>query len=86
MRGGANRIVTADPAVDEPAARLGQRFVGRLADLAGRLERLDPVDPERAQRLGAVVGGGDVPVAAVGEHLPRVITRSVDLARRRSST
>ena len=59
------------PPVEEPAPRLRQRFVGRLAELAGRLERLDPVDPERAQRLGAVVGGGDVPVAAVGEHLAR---------------
>ena len=59
------------PAVEEPAPRLRQRFVGRLAELTGRLERLDAVDPERAQRLGAMVGGGDVPVAAVGVHLAR---------------
>ncbi len=38
------------PTVEEPASRLREWFVGRLADLTGRLERLDAVDPERAQR------------------------------------
>ena len=36
-RGETNRH-TWHPAVEEPAARLGQWFVGRLADLTGRFE------------------------------------------------